>query len=139
MSERSGEEKKKPGQLSSDKVESEILANERTLAWVRTSIAVMSLGFVIAKFSLWMRQMSSGLAPQTPVHHLNLAVPLGECMIGAGALLSAFAGWRYHVVNRAIERGEIKADPVLVFVITAIMVGTAIAVISYMAISAQGN
>ncbi|PYK14193.1 MAG: hypothetical protein DME55_15605, partial [Verrucomicrobia bacterium] len=32
------------GRLHPDKIESEILANERTfLAWVRTSIAVMSL------------------------------------------------------------------------------------------------
>ena len=35
--------------LDSDKIEAEILANEGTfLAWLRTSIAVMSLGFVIA-------------------------------------------------------------------------------------------
>jgi len=41
------------GRLDPDKIEAEILANERTfLAWVRTSIAVMSLGFVIARFSL---------------------------------------------------------------------------------------
>jgi uncharacterized membrane protein YidH (DUF202 family) len=33
------------GQLDPDKIESEILANERTfLAWVRTNIAVMSWG-----------------------------------------------------------------------------------------------
>jgi Domain of unknown function (DUF202) len=33
------------GQLDPDKIESEILANERILlAWVRTNIAVMSLG-----------------------------------------------------------------------------------------------
>src|SRR5438094_5401281 len=50
------------GRLNPDKIEAEILANERTfLAWVRTSIAVMSLGFVIARFSLWMREMSSGV------------------------------------------------------------------------------
>ncbi|MFZ3376360.1 MAG: DUF202 domain-containing protein [Chthoniobacterales bacterium] len=43
------------GQLDPDKIESEILANERTfLAWVRTNIAVMSLGFVIAPISVWM-------------------------------------------------------------------------------------
>ena len=35
------------------KFENELLANGRTfLAWLRTSIAVMSLGFVIARFGL---------------------------------------------------------------------------------------
>ena len=39
---------------------SDYLANERTfLAWIRTSIAVMSLGFVVAKFSLWLRLLGA--------------------------------------------------------------------------------
>lgn len=43
-----------PEQLPHEKHTTEYLANERTfLAWVRTSIAVLSLGFVIAKFSVW--------------------------------------------------------------------------------------
>jgi len=32
-------------------------------------------------------------------------------MIGLGGVLTVFATWRYRVVNRAIERGEIEADP----------------------------
>jgi len=120
------------------KLETEILSNERTfLAWVRTSIAVMTLGFVIAKFSVWMRQMSAQLGPKDGVHHLGVAVPLGEVIIAIGALLTAFAAWRFHAVNRAIERGEIKADPALVYIITAIIVAAAIAVITYMVLSAE--
>src|SRR5215813_15290831 len=92
--------------IDKQKLETEILSNERTfLAWVRTSIAVMTLGFVIAKFSVWMRQMSSQFAPKDAVHRLGVAVPLGEVMIAIGALITAFAAWRFHVVNRAIERG----------------------------------
>src|SRR5258707_822202 len=73
------------GQLDPDKIEAEILANERTfLAWVRTSIAVMSLGFVIARFSLWIREVAIRVNPQMPVHRSGLSAPLGECMIGAG-------------------------------------------------------
>ena len=123
---------------SKQKLETEILSNERTfLAWVRTSIAVMTLGFVIAKFSVWMREMSNQLAPKDGIHHLSVAVPLGELMIGVGAALVAFAAWRFHVVNRAIERGEIKADVRMVFVLTAVMIAAAIAVIVYMAFSAE--
>jgi len=39
--------------VQEEKLATEFLANERTfLAWVRTSIAVISLGFVVAKFGL---------------------------------------------------------------------------------------
>ena len=124
------------GRLDPDKIESEILANERTfLAWVWTSIAVMSLGFVIARFSLWMREFATRMNPQ-PVHGSGLSAPLGECMIGAGALITLFAAWRYHVVNRAIRRGEIQADAQLVTAVTAIVVLAALAVIVYMVVSA---
>jgi uncharacterized membrane protein YidH (DUF202 family) len=103
------------GRLDPDKIEAEILANERTfLAWVRTSIAVMSLGFVIARFSLWMREISSSASPVMRVRDTGISEALGECMIGLGGVLTVFAAWRYRVVNRAIERGEIEADPRMV-------------------------
>jgi putative membrane protein len=126
------------GQLDPDKIESEILANERTfLAWVRTSIAVMSLGFVIARFSVWMREISFRMNPQVPAHRLGISAPLGECMIGLGALLTIFAAWRYHVVNRAIKRGEIEADAQMVVAVTVIIFGAAVAVIAYMIVSEE--
>jgi putative membrane protein len=122
--------------LDPDKIEAEILANERTfLSWVRTSIAVMSLGFVIARFSLWMRELSSSVNPAMRVQRTGISEALGECMIGLGAVLTAFAAWRYRVVNRAIERGEIEADSAMVVAVTAIILAAAVAVIVYMIIS----
>src|SRR6266568_2353410 len=110
------------GRLHPDRIESEILANERTfLAWVRTSIAVMSLGFIISRFSLWMREMAMHINPQMPMHRSGLSAPLGECMIGAGALITVFAAWRYRVINRSIRRGEVQADPQMVTAITVIV------------------
>jgi putative membrane protein len=124
------------GRLEPEKIETESLANERTfLAWVRISIAVMSLGFVIARFSLWMREMSSGASPTMRVRHTDISEVLGECMIGLGGVLTVFAAWRYRAVNRAIERGEIEADPRMVMAITAIILTAAVTVIAYMIIS----
>jgi putative membrane protein len=126
------------GQLDPDKIESEILANERTfLAWVRTNIAVMSLGFVVARFNVWMGEVSSRMNPQIPVPRLGISAPLGECMIGLGAVLTIFAAWRYHVVNRAIKRGEIEADPQMVVAVTVVILVAATAVIAYMIISEE--
>jgi putative membrane protein len=126
---------RKKGELDPDKIEAEILANERTfLAWVRTSIAVMTLGFVIARFSLWMREMSLGVNPAMYVRHTGISAVIGECMIGAGGVLTAFAAWRYHVVHRSIQRGEIEADPTMVAAVTAIVLAAVVALIVYMVI-----
>jgi len=118
------------------KFENELLANERTfLAWLRTSIAVMSLGFVIARFGLWLRELALQINPHVVLRRTGLSLPLGEIMIGFGGLLTLIAAWRYHVVNRAIERGEIKSDPRLVFLVTVVVVVSAIGLIIYMMLS----
>ena len=69
------------------------------------------------------------------MRHTDISEMLGECMIGFGGVLTAFAAWRYRVVNRAIERGEIEADPRMVMAITVIILTAAVAVIVYMIIS----
>jgi inner membrane protein YidH len=119
--------------------ENELLANERTfLAWLRTGIAVMSLGFVVARFGLWLRELALQINPHVALRHTGLSLPLGEVMIGFGALMTLVAAWRYHVVNRAIERGEIKSDPRMVSLVTIAVVISAIALIIYMTLS-QAN
>src|SRR5438046_9172158 len=93
------------GRLDPDKIEAEILANDRTfLAWVRTSIAVLSLGFVIARFSLWMREMSSGVGSTIRIRHTGISEALGECMTGLGRVLTPSAAWLNRVADTAIRR-----------------------------------
>src|SRR5206468_6479757 len=101
--------------LTEGKFETELLANERTfLAWVRTSIAVMGLGFVVARFGLWIQELASNINPRIQLKSAGFSLPLGEIMIGLGGLLTALAGWSYHMVNRAIDSRKIKADPAMV-------------------------
>lgn len=42
-------------------------------------------------------------------------------MMTFGGLLSVLAAWRYHVVNRDIERGKVRADRGLVILVTIMM------------------
>ena len=53
-------------------------------------------------------------------------------MVAFGALLTALAAWRYHVVNRAIEAGYVKADRVLVLFVTVLVALLAGALTIYM-------
>jgi|WetSurMetagenome_2_1015567.scaffolds.fasta_scaffold387087_2 putative membrane protein len=112
---------------------SEFLANERTfLAWVRTGVAVASLGFVVSKFGLWLRQISARVG-QTDVEEPSRAsLPIGIAMIALGGLLVALAAWRYHRINQLIEKGEIRADRGLVVLVTVAITALCAAMIAYM-------
>jgi putative membrane protein len=126
-----------PDRVPGDKLEAELLANERTfLAWVRTSIAVMTLGFVVARFGLWLRELAAKINSQAQQASTGISLPLGATMIAFGACLTIFAAWRYHVVNRAIEHGQIKADPRLVWIISIAISVLAIVIILYMVFAA---
>ena len=115
----------------------EYLANERTfLAWIRTSVAVVSLGFVLARFSVWLREFAIQRAPQLPVHRAGISLPIGVAMMTFGGLLSVLAAWRYHVVNRDIERGKVRADRGLVILVTIMMAVLSGAMIAFALLTA---
>jgi len=112
----------------------EYLANERTfLAWIRTAIAVISLGFLVSRFSLWLRELGGRADPLFHSPRLHASVPMGEIMMTFGAVLGLLAAWRYHVVNRGIERGVVSADRWLVVLVTTIVVVLTAAMIAYLA------
>ncbi|HMK91244.1 MAG TPA: DUF202 domain-containing protein, partial [Methylocystis sp.] len=56
-------------------------ANERTfLAWVRTGIAIIALGFVIERFNLFLATIAATVALEAPIreHVRRLSGPLGR-------------------------------------------------------------
>jgi len=67
---------KRHATIDETKRATEYLANERTfLAWIRTSVAVVSLGFVLARFSVWLRELAIQRASQLPVHRAGISLP----------------------------------------------------------------
>ena len=123
------ENQSKQSALSEDRKATEFLANERTfLAWIRTSVSIVSLGFVIAKFRVWMQEIGNyrGVAQQSS--HENSWI-IGIAMMVLGALLAVLAAWRYHIVNLQIERGKVSADRGLIILVTVLVVLFAAAMI----------
>lgn len=75
-------------------------AAERTLlAWVRTGLTVIALGFVVARFSLFIRLlsgMSPGAAAMPQPQGLANALGIVLVLMGSIAILMAmFNHWRY--------------------------------------------
>ena len=80
-------------------------ANERTLlAWVRTSIALLTFGFVLARIGLWLRTIDAGPA-RAPVPELGTAW-IGSVFVALGVIGNAIALYRYAASRRAIRREQ---------------------------------
>jgi putative membrane protein len=111
----------------------EYLANERTfLAWIRTSIAIISLGFVVAKFSVWLRELALRFDPHVQEGRSGASLPIGVAMMLLGGVFAALAARRYHRVNRDIETGRVGPDRGLVLLVTAVIVVLCLVMIVYM-------
>lgn len=84
---------------------SEHLANERTiLAWIRTSIAVMTFGVALNRFSLFLIEFGQ-VVPGSKRHtSMNAhAEELGVGLVVLGVLLMIGATWHYLHVANAID------------------------------------
>ncbi len=108
-------------------------ANERTfLAWVRTGITIVALGFVVAKFNLLIRELAGPQASaQSPY-----ASALGIVLVLVGAAMVLLAYTRYVRVRTSLERGEYTPSDALIGGVTWAMVLVGVALAIYLALSA---
>ena len=104
----------------------QFLANQRTfLAWVRTSLALIGLGFVVSRFGLFLRELGirtkESIIAQSSVHsHSSL---LGISMVVLGAALIIYALKNYLETNKAIRRGTYtpKDSPIYALTISVVI------------------
>lgn len=81
------------------------LAAERTLlAWIRTSIAMMGFGFVVARFGLFLRVVSGGDAHIHPTG-IHASQWLGTALVGLGGLVNVLAVLQYQKLLRSCGGG----------------------------------
>jgi putative membrane protein len=125
-------------ELPSDRRATEYLANERTfLAWIRTCIAVISLGFVIARFGVWLRELGSRFDPKAETHGTGFSLVAGIAMMALGSVLTLLAAWRYRSINRSIDCGEYQVDESLVVIVTGSVATLGIVMIAYLFLTAH--
>jgi putative membrane protein len=84
------------------------MAAERTfLAWLRTGIALMGFGFVVARFGLFLRELAASNEP-TKLPHSGFSLPVGILLIALGIIVNIVAAVRHRRCIRAIDRGEFR-------------------------------
>ena len=85
---------------------SDYFAAERTfLAWIRTGLALMGFGFVVARFGLFLQEIHV-VAPNVPAPRQGLSIWFGNALIAAGVVMDIFAAWHHVRMVHQLNRGE---------------------------------
>jgi putative membrane protein len=100
----------------------DVLAAERTfLAWIRTGLALMGFGFVVARFGLFLQEFQIGQHGQAvPSRSSGLSRWFGTSLIAVGVIVNVVAAWHHARLVRELDRGGVPpARPSTVAIVVA--------------------
>jgi uncharacterized protein (DUF302 family)/uncharacterized membrane protein YidH (DUF202 family) len=111
---------------------SDYLAAERTLlAWIRTGLALMGFGFVVARFGLFLQELQA-VQKTLSGQSYGLSLWFGTALIAAGVLVNLFAGWQHARLVRDLDRGGVvyarPAGPAVTIALFLALVGLAMTI-----------
>lgn len=109
-------------------------AAERTfLAWIRTGLALMGFGFVVARFGLFLRELSMrNSQPQLATHTTGPSLWLGTGLVVVGVLVNVSAALMHIREVKELRTGTwavgrpSKAAVILALLLAAAGIGLAI-------------
>ncbi|MDQ6844135.1 MAG: DUF202 domain-containing protein [Bacteroidota bacterium] len=109
------------------------LANERTyLAWVRTSIGIMAFGFVVVKFSLFVKQIGLVLGKQIVLHQRGYSAVIGIVLVGVGSLSLILSFLQYKRIQKQLREGIYSSETPLTTLLTALIFLISVTLIVYL-------
>jgi putative membrane protein len=114
------------------------LANQRTfLSWVRTSIALIGLGFAIERFSIFLLQFrliadpnAAGNAASATTHEYSALIGIG--MIVMGTALIVYALKNYLDSNKTIASGKYTPRNTIIYTTSAAIIGLGVIMIIFL-------
>jgi len=108
------------------------LAAERTfLAWIRTGLGLMGVGFAVSRFGLFLRELSA-TAAHLPARTTGLSMWSGVSLVALGVVVNVSAVVRHIQLVRSLrdgkwEAGRVSKEAVVLSLLLA-MVGVGMAV-----------
>jgi putative membrane protein len=86
------------------------LAAERTLlAWIRTGLALMGFGFVVARFGLFLREMEA-VQRHAETQNPRLSLWFGTALVLMGAIVNVAAAINHRHLLTKLRQGTWTAD-----------------------------
>jgi putative membrane protein len=114
------------------------LANQRTfLSWVRTSVALIGLGFAIERFSIFLQQFrliadpdATGNAASATADQYSALIGIGMIVIGTGLIVYALKN--YLDSNKTIASGKYMPKNAIIYAASAAVIGLGIIMIIFL-------
>ena len=99
-------------------------AAERTLlAWVRTGLAMMGFGFVVARFGLFLRELAA-VSDVSKYQRSGLSLWVGTTLVVFGVVVNLGAAVKHWYTVRRLERGQpLRFSPWSLGMIVAFVLG----------------
>ncbi len=108
------------------------MANERTyLAWVRTAITIIALGFVVAKFQLLINELS----PSAPTSSIHLSLTIGVILVAVGGSLQVLALSRFKKNKAMIKAGRYEPASTIETIVSSTIFIVALLLIVYLLVT----
>jgi putative membrane protein len=114
------------------------LANQRTfLAWLRTSVALIGLGFVVSRFGLFLRTITVGhslsvtTVDQSSAHY-SLSSLVGTAMVVLGIVFTGIALKNYLDTHKYIMKGSYLPKHVYIYLISISLIVLGAIIVAYL-------
>ncbi|PZF71889.1 YidH family protein [Taibaiella soli] len=112
---------------------SDHLANERTfLAWIRTSIGIMGFGFIVVKFTLFIRQIATVMGLRATVPQTGYSHTIGILLVALGGLTILFSYIRYMTTKKQLDQNNYYHSTLFIKIVTALIFLISLALIVYL-------
>ena len=99
---------------------SDYLAAERTfLAWIRTGLALMGFGFVVARFGLFLREIAMTTHTRT-LESTGVSLWIGTTLLLVGVSVNVAASIHHVGLISKLNRGETMGRPSVIAIAVAL-------------------